>query len=110
MSGIVTEANLPHHRHLGLNPTPTRKNGSQKDEPVNLITIVSCYTKSNLEVFNTTFEYAGRVMLRLQIALWVRLRYVRASLVKDSRPHGSCAVSRICSAVIQQFSSVITRQ
>lgn len=35
-------------------------------------------------------------MLRLQIALWVRLRYVRGSLVKDKRPHGSCAVSLIC--------------
>lgn len=49
--------------------------------------------------FRPTFEYAGRVMFRLQIALWLRLRYVRGSLVKDKRPHGSCAVSLICSTI-----------
>lgn len=99
----MTEADLPHHLHLDLNQTPTQKNGSQKAESVTL-TKTNSNIKSNLELFNPTFEYAGRVMLRLQIALWVRLRYVRASLVKDSRPHGSWAVSRICLAVTERFS------
>lgn len=55
--------------------------------------------KSSIQRLRLTFEYAGKVMLRLQIALWLRLRYVRGSLVKDKRPHGSCAVSLICSSI-----------
>lgn len=48
-------------------------------------------------------------MLRLQMALWVRLRYVRASFVKDSRPHGSCVVSRICLIVTGQLINSMRR-
>lgn len=44
-------------------------------------------------------------MFRLQIALRLRLRYVRGSLVKDNRPHGSCAVSRICSYLGEKYVS-----
>lgn len=86
-----------------------RKNGSQKDEAVHLTRIIDCDTESNGELFIPTFEYAGRVMLRLQMALWVRLRYVRASFVKDSRPHGSCVVSRICLIVTEQLINSMTR-
>lgn len=43
------------------------------------------------------------------MALWVRLRYVRASFVKDNRPHGSCVVSRIYLIVTEQFVNSMTR-
>lgn len=42
-------------------------------------------------------------MLRLQIALWLRVRYVRGSFVNDRRPHGSCAVSLICEPSIESI-------
>lgn len=66
------------------------------------------YINTKCYILKLTFEYVGSVMLRLQIALWVRLRYVRGSLVKDKRPHGSCAVSLIC-PLIQKISILITR-
>lgn len=64
---------------------------------------------TNKFIVKLTFEYAGSVMLRLQMALWLRVRYVLGSFVKDSRPQGSCAVSLICPSMNQQFNPLITQ-